>query len=466
VQGALAAVVAAVLAVDEAKSEFREQRAGAAVGLGDGEAQLDDGHAAARERGLADGSGNRILDVRYPTKGYRSKMKSLLAVISAGSLLLTSSISRGDFVGTTTSLQPGTSLAQDLPAISGTRVEWTSYNGSHFDIYYVDVASTQSPINLTNTANDGDQFIAAIDGSSIAFTNTKVGALSSDIELVDATTQSITSIASGGSTVNFAHPALDSAWIVFERITSQYDIDLVDRTTNSSPGFQVTFDAASQRIPRISGNVVVYEDYNEDPNVASVAGCTITYVGCSTFSIASVGREPDIDADHVVYVGEDANGEDQIYLYTVSTSTTTQLTTAPSIKSHPRISGNRVVWSDNRNGNYDIYGYDLTLAQEGRVAGGTDDQSAPSISGTRVVYQSTPASGGPDQAYMFKFSLCTVPCGSSCCYDIDYCSSPPICRALKADGQSCTAASQCMHDCCWDDVCEPLGFRFCSGGGS
>src|SRR5690349_7453820 len=52
---ALAAVVAAVLAFDEVEAELGEETAGAGVRLGDGEAQLDDGHAAARERGLADG---------------------------------------------------------------------------------------------------------------------------------------------------------------------------------------------------------------------------------------------------------------------------------------------------------------------------------------------------------------------------------------------------------------------------
>src|SRR6478672_6223364 len=186
-----------------------------------------------------------------------------------------------------TSTQLGGGLAgssQNSPALSGAGITWTNFDGTQFDIFYQDISVAGStPTNLT-AGLPGDQFLEDIDRGSVVFTNTKPGAASSDILLIDAATKLTTNIASGGSSVNFAHPALSTDWIVFERITTQYDIDLVDRSTNSSPGFQVTSDAAAQRFPRVSGNVVVYEDYNANPNVASVDACIIGATGCNTIA--------------------------------------------------------------------------------------------------------------------------------------------------------------------------------------
>jgi beta propeller repeat protein len=303
--------------------------------------------------------------------------------------------------GTSQQLGGGTAgWTQNSPTLSGSGVVWTNFDGTQFDVYYQDVSvAGATPTNLTASL-PGDQFLQDIDKGSVVFTNTKPGAASSDILLIDATTQVTTNIASGGTTVNFAHPAISDAWIVFERITTQYDIDLVDRTTNSSPGFQITFDAAAQRFPRVSGNVVVYEDYNANPSVASVFGCQIGSVGCTTFSVAAVGRQPDIDGDYVVYVGKDGAGGDQIFLYTISTATTTQLTTAASSKSQPRVSGNRVVWGDQRSGDYDIYSYDLTAKTETLIVGTAGvDETLGDIDGDRVVYQTS--TGG---VFVFTFS--------------------------------------------------------------
>lgn len=302
--------------------------------------------------------------------------------------------------GTSVQLGGGAGTSQNAPALSGAGVVWTNYDGTQFDIYYQDVSVAGStPTNLT-AALAGDQFLQDIDRGSVVFTNTKPGAASSDILLIDASTKATTTIASGGTTVNFAHPAISSAWIVFERITGQYDIDLVDRTTNSSPGFQVTFDAAAQRFPRVSGNVVVYEDYNANPNTASVAACIIGTTGCNTFSVAAVGRQPDIDGDNVVYVGKDGGGSDQIYLYSVSGNTTTQLTTVASAKSQPRVSGNRVVWNDQRSGDYDIYSYDLTAHTEAKVLGQAGvDETLGDIDGDRLVYQTSNGA-----VFVFTFS--------------------------------------------------------------
>jgi TolB protein len=293
---------------------------------------------------------------------------------------------RADTGGTTQQLGGGAGTLQDTPAISGSGVVWTNYDGAHFDIYYQDVAAVgATPQNLTASL-DGDQFLEDINSGSVVFTNTAPNAVASDILLADVASGAITNVAAGSTMANFARPSVARDWIVFERITTQVDIDIYDRNVGGSPGFQITTDAAAQRRPRVAGNVVVYEDYNLNPNVASVAACQIGLAGCTTLVVDNVGREPDVDADNVVYIGSDGSS-DQVYLYNLTAKTKRQLTTVASAKSTPRISGNRVVWTDARGGDKDIYSFDVATGTEtALVATRGLDESTGDIDGNRLVY--------------------------------------------------------------------------------
>src|SRR5690242_13366113 len=103
---------------------------------------------------------------------------------SFGIVLTFASTVRADS-GTTQQLGSGTGTSQQDPAISGTGVVWTSYDGRQFDIYYQDlsVAGT-TPQNLTAKLT-GDQFLDDIYNGSVVFTNTGTGAVASDILVVD-----------------------------------------------------------------------------------------------------------------------------------------------------------------------------------------------------------------------------------------------------------------------------------------
>lgn len=289
--------------------------------------------------------------------------------------------------GTTQQLGGGGGSTQDSPAISGSGVVWTNFDGTQCDIYYQDVAvAGAAPKNLT-AALPGDQFLEDIANGSVVFTNTAPGAVASDILIVDAASGTVSNVAGGSTVVNFARPAITRDWIVFERITSaQVDIDIYDRGVGGSPGFQITSDAAEQRRPRASGNVVVYEDYNANPSVASVAACQIGASGCTTFLVDAVGRQPDVDGDNIVYVGSDGTS-DQIFLYNITAKSKRQLTRVASAKSSPRISGNRVVWTDARSGDKDIYSYDIAAATAtALVATAGLDEIAGDLDGDRLVY--------------------------------------------------------------------------------
>ncbi|MFH1616581.1 MAG: hypothetical protein ABIG61_16040, partial [Planctomycetota bacterium] len=75
---------------------------------------------------------------------------------------------------------------------------------------------------------------------------------------------------------------------------------------------------------------------------------------------------------------------------------------------YPAISGNIVVWHENRNGDWDIYGYDLLTQTEFAVATGLGDQMHPAISGNTVIWESGGDIYGaviPEPCSLFLISL-------------------------------------------------------------
>ena len=317
------------------------------------------------------------------------------AVVCAGAV-------RADVAGTRQQLGALAGSTQMAPALSGSGVVWTNLTGSNFDIYYQDVASGAAPVNLTKT--DGEnEFLDDIDRGAVVWTHTGNGSLG-DIILYDTATGARATVAASTPSVHFAQPSISGNYVVFERITSQYDIDVYDRTIGGSPGPQVTNDAALQLHPRVSGDVIVYEDYGADPSAPpAVYGYHITTNGPRFLIAAAPARWPDIDGNNVVYVGADAGGHDQIFLYDLGTGAARALTTAASAKQMPRIAGNHVVWTDDRNGDDDVYSYDLSTGVEDLLAGGAGSQTTGDISGNRVVYGSRDAAGN-DSVYLFTYA--------------------------------------------------------------
>ena len=64
-----------------------------------------------------------------------------------------------------------------------------------------------------------------------------------------------------------------------------------------------------------------------------------------------------------------------------------RLTDNEGTQRFPSISGQKIVWEDDRNGDWDIYLYDMGTGQTRRLTDDPKDQMAPRISGNRVVWQ-------------------------------------------------------------------------------
>ena len=94
-------------------------------------------------------------------------------------------------------------------------------------------------------------------------------------------------------------------------------------------------------------------------------------------------------------------GNWDIYMYDVSTSTETQITTSESCQINPAIYGDKIVWQDDRDGKSDIYMYDLSTQQETQIStSGT--AYYPAIYGDRIVWKDD--RDGISDIYMYDLS--------------------------------------------------------------
>ena len=120
---------------------------------------------------------------------------------------------------------------------------------------------------------------------------------------------------------------------------------------------------------------------------------------------------PDIYGDRIVWQDSrnggsgyswDPTGNWDIYMYDLSTSTETQITTNNSTQKLPAIYEDRIVWEDNRNGNWDIYMYDLSTSMETRITANESNQSEPAIYEDKIVWQDD--RNGNWDIYMYDLS--------------------------------------------------------------
>ncbi len=107
----------------------------------------------------------------------------------------------------------------------------------------------------------------------------------------------------------------------------------------------------------------------------------------------------DWDKNHLGIAGSRIVWEDSrkdktdrdIWLYDLSTGEEHVVCSASGTQFDPKISGDRIVWSDNRNGNRDIYLYDIRSGTETAIATGIAEQEGAAISGDRIIWMEYPS---------------------------------------------------------------------------
>jgi beta propeller repeat protein len=112
---------------------------------------------------------------------------------------------------------------------------------------------------------------------------------------------------------------------------------------------------------------------------------------------------PAISGDRIVWQ-DDRNGNWDIYLYDLGTGIETRVTTDSGAQTNPDIDHDLIVWQDGRNGNNDIYLYNISnpVADGERVTLNGKDQTYPAISGDLIVWQDN--RDGNNDVYLYNLS--------------------------------------------------------------
>jgi beta propeller repeat protein len=153
--------------------------------------------------------------------------------------------------------------------------------------------------------------------------------------------------------------------------------------------------SSDQRHPAVGDSFVVYEDDRSGDwdlyacAIGGSPGATPPTPSASQTPVATGAgdqQDPAVSGDLVVYQ-DDRHGNWDIALHDLGTGRTRFLTTNKSDQVDPAIHGSTVVFADHRNGSWDIYSYDLKRGTLKRLTTNKADQTAPQIGQGKVVYQ-------------------------------------------------------------------------------
>lgn len=160
-----------------------------------------------------------------------------------------------------------------------------------------------------------------------------------------------------------------------------------DYGTGSSAAIRPT-GLSNQIDPDIDGNTVVWSD--DRNGVDGVYDIYAFDLGTAQESVVctSAGAQlvPRVSGQWVVWQDQRVSSVPDIYAFDMQSQTESAVCTNTALQQDPAISYPWVVWSDYRNGDWDIYGYNLQTKLESAVCTAAGDQIQPSVDGDRVVW--------------------------------------------------------------------------------
>lgn len=259
---------------------------------------------------------------------------------------------------------------QRNPSISNNFVVYEDFRNSNFDIYMYDLSKNQEKRITTNSA---DQRNPDIYGNYIVWEDYRNG--KSDVYMYDISTQTEKQITSDPTSQT--KPVIDGMRVVWEdQRNNNWDIYMYDISTGTEK--QITSLSGIETDPDISGNLIAYHYTYSSTNDIYVhdlqTGSNLVIPsGSNKFS-------PSISGNIVVWE-DDRNGVTNldIYSYDISSGKEMQITNVVGMEQQPDISGNSIVWKDTRNGNDDIYIYNIKTNKEFQITGHTTSQREPRV---------------------------------------------------------------------------------------
>jgi PGF-pre-PGF domain-containing protein len=275
---------------------------------------------------------------------------------------------------------------QQYPAIYGDSIVWQDWRNGNENIYMYDLSKSKE-IQITN--NYSYYGISPIYGDRIVWSDSRNG--NYDICMYNITTHKETQITTNESEQR--NPSIFGDRIVWSDTRyGNSDIYMYDLATSTET--RITSNKSYKESPTIYGDKIIWLDLRS-------GGREIYMYDLSTHSETQITIKKSliepaaIYGDRIVWA-DSRNGNPDIYMYNITTHKETQITTNGSEQHDPAIYGDRIVWTDYRNiletkfpidwPTPDIYMYDLSTSKETRI---TTSGSArnPSIYKNRIVYE-------------------------------------------------------------------------------
>jgi beta propeller repeat protein len=247
--------------------------------------------------------------------------------------------------------------------ISEDRIVWMDNSSGNWDVvlYNISDGSTES------LRKQGNQMYPKISGSLIAWQDDRSG--NWDIYVYDLKTGNETKLTGDGDQV---FPDVSGNTIVWEdRATGDIAYYIYDKKWSKRyprPGMQTS--------PAVSGKYIAYVDDD-----GSLRRLDITTWKDDLIAAGPGQMKPDMD-QKLVWL-DSPRGKPR---YESLVGEISVVCRAPGEQSRPAVSGNFVVWMDNRTGNPDIYVYDLFRNVEIPLAGGPLYDMYPDIRGTVIAW--------------------------------------------------------------------------------
>ncbi|MFC1594599.1 hypothetical protein ACFL38_04660 [Candidatus Omnitrophota bacterium] len=188
-----------------------------------------------------------------------------------------------------------------------------------------------------------------------------------DIFLYDVTAGETYNLSNGEGAIIPNQPAISNDLVVWTATVGTAESNIYGcRFNPSEPVYcdvkKLDLTGSNQMAPQVFGNLVVWQDYVSGGE-SDIFYCE--FDGETFGSIQEVTIEPGqqimprisgtaIIGDLIAWEDQDI-GEKDVIAYDIERDIRSRITSAEGLQTSPDISGDGIVWQDNRNGNWDIF---------------------------------------------------------------------------------------------------------------
>ncbi|HWQ67792.1 MAG TPA: PKD domain-containing protein [Methanospirillum sp.] len=240
------------------------------------------------------------------------------------------------------------------PDISGGIVVWDDTRNGDADIYSYNIPMNKEDVVSRSTSN---KFNPAISNDIAAFED-----YGSD-DVRDIAFKKVGSTANpvfiNPNSQDKANPDVDGDWIAYQQLDDgreDWNIYLYNIKTQQT--IQVTRDISTQINPRISGDLVAWEDNRNGKWDIFMYNLKKDLTTAVTFDDVD-DRSPSISGSIIVWTRIAQDGTSDIYMVNLQIPKTYIVSAGPGNQINPDICIDKVVWQDDRFGGWDVFLYTL-----------------------------------------------------------------------------------------------------------